>query len=204
MAHGMSSGKKLIGASAAYAVASELLFRGYNVAFPEFDMGRGDDLVALSPDTGEVKRFQVRSRQLNRYATGEEGKSTEIYVPAEISEHDYPLDFVAIALRYQQSWLLGLFDSDSIETLKLEGVGGATKHVTQETYDLRATVDRESKTIRFSGVDVTQYFNILVPSQWDKHFPIRINDAKQGKEKNLDQMNPARQISALDLFSSPT
>jgi hypothetical protein len=196
----MASGKKLIGSSAVHAVASELLFRGYNISFPEFDMGRGDDLLALHPDTGEIKRFQVRSRQLYRYATGEEGKSTEIYVPSEIGDKDYPLDFVIIALRYQQGWLLGLFDEESIRSLKTQGIGGLAKHMSQETFDLRVTLDRTTKAIRFSGVDVTHCFNVIVPSEWDKHFPVRINDSKLGSDKSLQGFGYEHEINALNLF----
>lgn len=45
-----------------YAAMSEFLLRGYNTALPVVD--RGDDLLTLEDERGEVRRVQVKTRTL--------------------------------------------------------------------------------------------------------------------------------------------
>jgi hypothetical protein len=202
MAHGMSSGKKMVGSSAAYAAASEFLFRGYNVAFPEFDMGVADDLLVFSPDNEKVSRIQVRSRQFNSFPNGLEGRSTEIYMPVELLGDDNPLDFVIIALRFEHRWLTGIFDQPSLKNLVSAGVGSFTEHVGQKTYDLRATYNQSNGRLYFSKVDVSYAFSSNPPSRWDELFPVRNTAVKPLREKNFEAHHKEMTKRALDLFAS--
>jgi hypothetical protein len=195
----MSSGKKMIGASAAHAAAAEFLFRGYNVAFPEFDMGIADDLMVFSPDSGRVFRVQVRAKQ-SELRSGEDGVSTPVITPMELMESGNNLDFVVHAIRFSRRWLIGLFDSALVQKVMDTGVGCYTSHAGRNTYDPRVTVDRSSGRILFSGVDVSEGFSHVPDSKWDELFPIRIEDAMRQQKllrKPLAAISPI-----LDLLDS--
>ena len=186
MAHGMSSGKKMIGSSATHAAASEFLFRGYNVAFPEFDMGIEDDLMVLCPDTKKITRVQVRSKQTETNKRGEDGFSTPVITPIELTQDNASLDYVVIALRYCSQWILGLFDEPIMRTVMDANVGSYTGHVGQRTFDPRARVLRSSGKVLFSGVDVSRAFSHISDSNWDEKFPIRISDVKRPNAENKE------------------
>jgi hypothetical protein len=185
MAHGMSSTKKLVGASATFAAASEFLFRGYNVAFPEFDMGRADDLLVFSPASPKIFRLQVRSKQTTRNSIGEDGFSTTFFIPIEIADETNPLDLVVAALRYDQRWLLGLLDKSIASEIFASGAGCRTKHVGQETFDVRARVEKDSKRVFFSGIDVTATFAHSPDSKWDVLFPTRDREIEAQQQEEL-------------------
>ncbi|MEI6675764.1 MAG: hypothetical protein WCO57_11365 [Verrucomicrobiota bacterium] len=189
MAHGMSSGKKMIGASATHAAAAEFIFRGYNVAFAEFDMGIADDMMVFSPESSRVFRVQVRAKQ-SELRFGADGVSTPIITPMELMESGSNLDFVVHALRFSRRWLIGLFDAASVQKVMDAGVGCYTSHAGRNTYDPRVTVDRGSGRILFSGVDVSEGFSHVPDSKWDELFPIRIEDAKR-QHKLLKQPRAA-------------
>lgn len=182
----MSSGKKMIGASATHAAASEFLFRGYNIAFPEFDMGIEDDLLVLCPDSKKVTRVQVRSKQTATNQRGEDGFSTPVITPIELIQKNASLDYVVIALRYCSQWILGLFDEAIMRMVMDANVGSYTGHVGQSTFDPRARVVRATGRVLFSGVDVSRAFSHISDSNWDENFPIRISDVKRPTAANKE------------------
>lgn len=179
MAHGMSSGKKMIGASATHAAAAEFLFRGYNVAFPEFDMGCEDDLLVFSPENNKISRIQVRSKQTGMKSNGEDGYSVPVITPIELTQNDENLDYLVIGLRYCSQWILGLFDEVLMKKVMDAGVGSYTEHVGQKSFEPRARVIRMSGKVLFSGVDVSSAFSHTPNSKWDDFFPVRIADVKR-------------------------
>jgi hypothetical protein len=54
-----------IGASGEFAVKSEFLIRGWNVATPEVDIGT--DVFVINDNTGRAFRIQVKSTNISRY-----------------------------------------------------------------------------------------------------------------------------------------
>ncbi len=174
----MSSGKKFIGASAAFAAASEFLFRGYNIAFPEFDQGPADDLFVCSPESNKISRIQVRGKQTERGSCGNDGFSTPVITPGELTIDDHALDYAVMALRYDCQWLLGLFDSVFMKEIIQTGVGCHTAHAGRKTFDPRARVEKGTRKVFFSSIDVSRAFSNHASSTWNEFFPFRISDVK--------------------------
>lgn len=64
----MSSRSLYIGRSGQMAVMAELLFRGYNVAIPEVDVG--DDIFVVKDSNGEYARIQVKTALATKTSNG--------------------------------------------------------------------------------------------------------------------------------------
>ncbi|MEZ4450696.1 MAG: hypothetical protein R3B09_14540 [Nannocystaceae bacterium] len=123
------------------AAMSEFLLRGYNTALPVVD--RGDDLLTIEDDEGDVRRVQVKTRMIDPGRADPNGCWT---VSAKISRRQLQEDkntplYYLFALRVEERWcfllvsqldLVVLFDSASMANprMKSHDVAGDDLQVT--------------------------------------------------------------------------
>lgn len=88
-----------VGRSGQLAVMGEFLFRGYNVAVPEVDVG--EDLFVVRDADGEFSRIQVKSA----VGKGKKIASGTFKVPlAQLQRKHEPELYYALTLRHNSLW----------------------------------------------------------------------------------------------------
>jgi hypothetical protein len=96
----MSRRSLYIGRSGQLAVMAEFLFRGYNVAIPEVDVG--DDIFVVKDSNGEYARVQVKTAVATKTNTGYSARYALKF--AQLETNTVPETWYVFANRLDTGW----------------------------------------------------------------------------------------------------
>jgi len=114
-----------VGRSGQMAVMAELLWRGWNVAFPEVDVG--EDVFVVKDDTGDLWRVQVKTATAR---VQKNGYSSQFYVALDQLRTPRSPDLVYVfAIRSSSGWEpFIIVEREALrEAHEIYGAGSASK-----------------------------------------------------------------------------
>ncbi len=141
---------------------AELLFRGWNTAIPEVDIG--DDIFVVHDRKGDLYRVQVKTAVAKSH---QYGHSAQFNIPISQLQKEMDPDItyvfaVRLHTRHQSRWDdFVIIDRRDIEKYREGGMGSESK----DSLLLRLRFEEESITCK--GYDLSQYRN-----DWDTRFPV--------------------------------
>lgn len=142
------------------AVMSELLWRGWNVATPQVDIG--DDIFVVEDERGTFYRVQVKTSDGTQR---EYGCSAQYAVPLQqLRTPKTPILIYVLALRFTEEWRDYLIIDRQTLLSKYETVGMGS--LSESSSSLTLYVRYESQAVECSGVDLSAFRN-----NWDLFFP---------------------------------
>lgn len=140
------------------AVMSELLWRGWNAAIPQVDVG--DDIFVVKDEEGTFYRVQVKT------ATGTDrryGCSGQYTLPLQQLRTPRTPDLIyVLTVRYEEEWadFLILSRQDLLSQYETAGIG------TSSESGITLTIQFRRQTVTCSGSDLSTFRN-----NWDQFFP---------------------------------
>lgn len=146
------------GPAGEHAVMSELLWRGWNVAIPQVDVG--DDIFVVEDEQGTFYRVQVKM------ATGTDtdyGCSAQYTLPLQqLRTPETPNLIYVLVLRFDEKWKDYLIVDRPTLLSKYEEKNMGSESDTQ----LTLYVQYRSQKVECSDCDLTKFRN-----NWDHFFP---------------------------------
>lgn len=140
------------------AVMSELLWRGWNVAIPQVDVG--DDIFVVKDEEGTFYRVQVKTANGTHRRYGCSGQYT---LPLQQLRTPQTPDLIYIlAVRYEEEWADYLILSRQALLFQHETAGIGTPSQSGITL----TIQFRPQTVTCSGSDLSKFRN-----NWDQFFP---------------------------------
>lgn len=140
-----------VGRAGQMAVMAEFLWRGFNVAFPEVDVG--DDVFVVKDDTGELWRVQVKTASAGPLL---DGYSAQFNISLSQLDNPRTPDLIYIfAIRSSSGWEpFVIIDRETLwREFQTHGVGS----VSQGSLVLRFST--QAGKLRCSNRDFLPYWN---------------------------------------------
>ncbi len=138
------------GLAGQYAVMSEFLIRGYNVAVPGVD--RGDDIFVIQDTSGEYRRVQVKTA-VARELAGAAGYFAQFALPyRQLQTPSTPELYYALQVRRAARWadLLLIARETLAEEHALHGLGTLNRPSTSRASSAAASAPRETLQLRLT------------------------------------------------------
>lgn len=149
---GSSRNRLYVGRAGQMAVMAEFLWRGWNVAIPEVDVG--EDVFVVEDETGDLYRVQVKTATAQAQRSGYAARFTVAL--SQLETLRTPDLFYIFAIRMDSSW--EPFVVISRDDLHREYVSHRAGHLTQAGgVTFRFVWD--GTTLRSGGRDFRQYRN---------------------------------------------
>lgn len=140
---------------------SELLWRGWNVAIPQVDVG--DDIFVVEDERGTFYRVQVKTADGTQR---DYGCSAQYALPLQqLRTPKTPVLIYVLALRFEREWqdYLIIDRQTLLSKYETDGMGS----LSEPSSSVTLYVQYQSQTVECSGIDLSDFRN-----DWARFFQL--------------------------------